>query len=57
MFVLKSIARELILPPTGLLILILVGAILVWRGHEGRSGWEIGLELQHATEEFWGMDF
>ena len=32
-------------------------AILVWRGHEGRSGWELGLELQHATEEFWGLDF
>ena len=32
-------------------------AILVWRGHEGRSGWELGLELQHATEEFWGVDF
>ena len=34
-----------------------VDAILVWRGHEGRTGWELGLELQGAGEEFWGMDF
>ena len=40
MFVLKSIARELILPPTGLIILILVGAILVWRGRRG-FGWTL----------------
>lgn len=32
-------------------------ALLVWRGHEGRSGWELGLELQDATLEFWGLDF
>lgn len=32
-------------------------AVLVWRGHEGRTGWELGLELQGAGEEFWGMDF
>jgi len=32
-------------------------AILVWRGHEGRTGWELGLELVDAPEEFWGMDF
>lgn len=32
-------------------------AILIWRGHEGRSGWELGLELQDASEEFWGVDF
>jgi hypothetical protein len=30
-------------------------AILVWRGHEGRTGWELGLELQDT--EFRGMDF
>lgn len=32
-------------------------AILIWRGHEGRTGWELGLELQDAGEEFWGVDF
>jgi hypothetical protein len=32
-------------------------AVLIWRGHEGRSGWELGLELQDASEEFWGVDF
>jgi len=32
-------------------------AILIWRGHEGRSGWELGLELTHPPEEFWGVDF
>jgi hypothetical protein len=32
-------------------------AVLIWRGHEGRSGWELGLELQDAGEEFWGVEF
>lgn len=32
-------------------------AILIWRGHEGRSGWELGLELVRPPEEFWGVDF
>lgn len=32
-------------------------AILVWRGHEGRRGWELGLELQDPSPDFWGMDF
>jgi hypothetical protein len=32
-------------------------AVLVWRGHEGRSGWELGLELQKMPSEFWGLDF
>ena len=32
-------------------------AVLIWRGHEGRSGWELGLELQQASMEFWGLDF
>ena len=27
-------------------------AILIWRGHEGRGGWELGLELQDAPTEF-----
>ncbi|HYL82757.1 MAG TPA: PilZ domain-containing protein [Candidatus Angelobacter sp.] len=32
-------------------------ATLVWRGHEGPAGWELGLELQQSSEEFWGLDF
>jgi hypothetical protein len=32
-------------------------AVLVWRGHEGRSGWELGLELQKMPSDFWGVDF
>ncbi|HLK02916.1 MAG TPA: PilZ domain-containing protein [Candidatus Acidoferrum sp.] len=32
-------------------------AILVWRGHEGRTGWELGLELQGQVDDFWGVDF
>ena len=32
-------------------------ALLIWRGHEGRSGWELGLELQTPPEDFWGLDF
>ena len=32
-------------------------AILIWRGHEGRTGWELGLELQEPSLDFWGLDF
>jgi hypothetical protein len=32
-------------------------AVLVWRGHEGRAGWELGLELQDPPDDFWGLDF
>jgi hypothetical protein len=32
-------------------------AVLIWRGHEGRAGWELGLELQDASLDFWGLDF
>jgi len=32
-------------------------AVLIWRGHEGRTGWELGLELQEASLDFWGLDF
>jgi hypothetical protein len=32
-------------------------SVLVWRGHEGRSGWELGLELQRTPADFWGLDF
>lgn len=32
-------------------------ATLVWRGHEGPAGWELGLELERSSEDFWGLDF
>ena len=32
-------------------------AVLIWRGHEGRAGWELGLELQGRTDDFWSIDF
>ena len=32
-------------------------AMLIWRGHEGRTGWELGLELVHPPMDFWGVDF
>jgi len=38
-FILKALGRGLILPPTASLILILVGAILIWRRR--RFGWTV----------------
>ncbi|HTQ61979.1 MAG TPA: PilZ domain-containing protein [Candidatus Solibacter sp.] len=32
-------------------------AVLIWRGHECRGGWELGIELQEASMDFWGLDF
>jgi hypothetical protein len=32
-------------------------AVLIWRGHEGRTGWELGLQLQDVAMDFWGLDF
>jgi len=32
-------------------------AILIWRGHEGREGWELGLELINPPADFWGIEF
>ena len=32
-------------------------AVLIWRGHQGRAGWELGLELKEASMDFWGLDF
>jgi hypothetical protein len=32
-------------------------ATLIWRGHEGRNGWELGLELEGTGEDFWGLEF
>jgi len=34
-----------------------VDATVIWRGHEARKGWEIGLELDTSGGDFWGMDF
>ena len=31
-------------------------AVLIWRGHEGRAGWELGLELQGRAGDFWGVE-
>ena len=32
-------------------------ATIIWKGHEGRTGWELGLELVGAPEEFWEVEF
>jgi hypothetical protein len=32
-------------------------AVLIWRGHEGRRGWEFGLELEAPEGDFWGVEF
>jgi len=32
-------------------------AVLIWRGHEGRTGWELGLELVQPPADFWGVEF
>jgi len=32
-------------------------AVLIWRGHQGPAGWELGLELQEPPVDFWGLDF
>lgn len=32
-------------------------ANIIWRGHEGRSGWELGLQLESPGEDFWGVEF
>ena len=32
-------------------------AVLIWRGHEGPAGWELGFELQEPPADFWGLDF
>ena len=31
-------------------------AVIVWRGHEGAEGWELGIELINPTMGFWGVD-
>jgi PilZ domain-containing protein len=32
-------------------------AYLIWRGHEGPAGWELGIELHEPMADFWGLDF
>ena len=32
-------------------------ATVIWRGHEGRKGWEMGLELASGAGDFWGVEF
>jgi hypothetical protein len=31
-------------------------AVIVWRGHEGTEGWELGIELINPVMGFWGID-
>ena len=31
-------------------------AIIVWRGHEGAEGWELGIELINPKMGFWGIE-
>ena len=32
-------------------------AKIIWKGHEGRKGWELGLELESGDGNFWGVEF
>ena len=32
-------------------------AYVIWRGHEGPAGWELGIEMQEPMADFWGLDF
>ena len=31
-------------------------AVIVWRGHQGTEGWELGIELINPDMGFWGVD-
>ncbi len=31
-------------------------AVLTWRGHRTRGGWELGLELRDSPPDFWGLE-
>ena len=31
-------------------------AVIVWRGHQGAEGWEVGIELINPDMGFWGLD-
>ena len=30
--------------------------VIVWRGHEGADGWELGIELINPQMGFWGIE-
>jgi hypothetical protein len=30
--------------------------VVVWRGHQGTEGWELGIELINPDMGFWGVD-
>jgi hypothetical protein len=30
--------------------------VIVWRGHQGAEGWELGIELINPVMGFWGID-
>ena len=30
--------------------------VIVWRGHQGTEGWELGIELINPDMGFWGVD-
>jgi hypothetical protein len=32
-------------------------ATVAWNGTQSRGGWEVGLELQESSTEFWGLEF
>jgi len=32
-------------------------ARVIWKGHEGRKGWELGMELESEEGDFWGVEF
>jgi hypothetical protein len=34
-----------------------VEGVLIWRGHEGQKGWELGIELFNAPADFWEVEF
>ena len=33
-----------------------IPAVIVWSGHEGTDGWELGIELINPDMGFWGVD-
>src|SRR6202035_1416435 len=33
-----------------------IPAAIVWRGHQGAEGWELGIELINPDMGFWGLD-
>jgi hypothetical protein len=33
-----------------------VEAVVAWNGHEGRGGWELGIELIEPPQNFWELE-